>query len=319
MEPIASFGGLASGIDFPALVDQIISAESRPILFQQRDIAQTQSRSAAWEQFRNLVRIFDGPAGDPANGEASRAFTTTPGGTPSGETPPGTVAAGSQAAPGNYSVKVLQTARNEKLGSDVFGSRTTALGFSGEFRVNGQAVSIAATDSLNDIVSSINAVNVGTSASGVSASVIETSTDNFLLILTSDQTGAAGINVADGPTGILRTLGFLDSTASVKTLTSDGAKSDGFTSSTTTVGTLLGLATPPASGSVTLGPAGSTFLVAIDLANDSLADISTAITTAGASSGVTSQVITEPDADGVQVRRLDISGTTEFVAVGGIL
>ncbi|RMH11887.1 MAG: hypothetical protein D6701_14400 [Gemmatimonadetes bacterium] len=321
MEPIATFSGLASGIDFRQLTDQIIAAESRPILLDQQKIAGLQSESAAWTQFEGLVSGLDASLAKLADGTAFNTFKTSISGLPSGETAPLSVSAASDATPGSYTVKVLQTARAEKLGSDIFASRDKALGFSGEFLVNGRAVSVAATDSLDDIAAALNAANAGTNASGASASVIETAPGSFRLVLTSAETGAAGINLSDGTQGVLRSLGFLDTTTSLKNATSDGARSDAFTSSTTTLNTLLGFTTPPAAAAVTIGTGATQFNVTIDLATQSLQDVADAINTqAGlAGSSVTAQVTTETNADGATVRRLDISGTTSFTDANRIL
>ncbi len=113
-----------------------------------------------------------------------------------------------------------------------FTDSTTALNFSGEFLVGGKAVQVALTDSLDNVASLINKANTGTSPSGVSATVIAAAGGGKRIVLTAASTGKSGVDLADGAAGVLGSLGFLDSTTSIKHQTSDGAKSDTFTSST---------------------------------------------------------------------------------------
>ena len=47
MEPTTFFSGILSGLDFRALVDAIIEAESRPITKLEEEIAKIEARSTA--------------------------------------------------------------------------------------------------------------------------------------------------------------------------------------------------------------------------------------------------------------------------------
>src|SRR5690606_13741178 len=140
----------------------------------------------------------------------------------------------------------LGLAAAEKLSGSVVSSRTEALGLSGEFLIGGVRVEVAATDSLDDIVARINRANSGPNASGVTASVLSTGPNQHRLILTSSRTGSAGIDLVDGASGILRSLGLLDETTSIKHATSSGARSDVFSSASTAIAGLRGFAAPAA-------------------------------------------------------------------------
>ncbi len=74
MEPIASFSGLASGIDFQSLVEQIIQVESRPVQRYQSQISQAQARSAAWSTFRGKVQALQTQASELACGRGVPVF-----------------------------------------------------------------------------------------------------------------------------------------------------------------------------------------------------------------------------------------------------
>lgn len=317
MEPIASFQGLVTGINFRDLVDQIILAESRPKLLLNKRIAELDRRVTAWGDFKTRVQTLFNRSEDLSDAAPFKKFLTSLTGVTDGTAIPMTVSAGSKAAPGSFTSRVLQLATNEKVGSLTYADSTVALNLSGEFLVGGKAVQVATTDSLDSVASLINKKNTGTSPSGVSATVIAAAGGGDRLVLTADSSGASGIDLADGSAGVLRSLGFLDTTTSIQHQTSDGAKSDTFTSSSSAVATLLGLSTPPASGSVTVG----TFGVTIDLSTDSLTDIASAINSAasGAGSSVSASVVEETDADGNTVKRLDVSGTTSFTDTNRIL
>ncbi len=316
-DPIVSFQGLVSGIQFRDLVDQIIAVESRPAAIVQERIQENDRRTTAWGDFDTRVETLEARGADLASGDPFNTFTTSLSGFSSSENAPISVSTTSSAEPGSFSVEVLQLAQREKLGSDIFDSRTTGLGFSGDLVVNDQVVTLESSDTLNDLATKFNQANTGDSASGVSASVVSHPTGGYRLVLTASQTGAEGISLRDAGGGLLGSLGLADGTTAIRNATSDGATSDGFSSSTIAVGSLLGLATPPASGSVTIGG----LSVTIDLANDSLDDVAASITTAAgiAGSAITAEVISETADDGTTTRRLDLSGTTAFSDTNGIL
>jgi flagellar hook-associated protein 2 len=310
MEPIATFSGLSSGVQWRDLIDEIMQVERRPARLIEQQITQIQTRSAAWLTFQNKLSTFQDAIGGLADGSTFDSFSTAVSG--SGFT----ASASSDAGPGSYSVEVLELAAAEKLGGDAVASDSDALGQTGEFWLNGRRIEVATADTLQDVAYAINGANTGADATGVTASVV-TAGDGYQLVLTSQATGADGIDLAGGD-GLLQALGFTDGTTAIKHGTSDGARSDGFDSSTTAVSTLRGL-TGTTTGQVTLGTGAGAFQVDIDLTKDLdaiAADINTAATTAG--TGVTAAVITE-SVDGETVHRLDISGTTSFTDANGVL
>ena len=246
-----------------------------------------------------------------ADGTAFETFLTSVTGTGL------SASAGLGATPGSYQVDVLQLATYEKLGGDVFSSSTDPLGLSGEFVVGGRTVSIAATDSLDDIARVLNTANSGTNRSGASASVIQVGVGQFKLMLTADSSGEEGIDLVDGTDGLLRSLGFLDGSVAIKHATSNGATSDAYDDKTAAVVALMNLLGPPAAGAVTIG----TTLVSMDLSVMSLNDVAQAVNDAATAQGtnVSASVIEEKDAAGNTVYRLDIDGTTSFSDTNRIL
>ena len=75
----------------------------------------------------------------------------------------------------------------------------------------------------------INAANTGETDTGVTASIVS-SGGGYQLVLTSQTTGAAGIDLVDGGAGVAAGLGLTDGQLTIKHATSDGATSDAFES-----------------------------------------------------------------------------------------
>ncbi|MCZ6632057.1 MAG: flagellar filament capping protein FliD, partial [bacterium] len=175
--------------------------------------------------------------------------------------------------------------------------------------INGKAVAISTSDSLSDIKDAINNAN-----KGVQAQILSVSDTDHRLLLTSETAGKEGFSLLDASTSnVLQSLGFMGTATSIKNPVTGGAKTDLFVSSTTAVGSLMGLSSS-LSGTVTIGNK----TVAIDLSSNSLTDIKNAID-AAAPAGVTTSIVSEEDADGVTRFRLQIDGTTTLADSNNVL
>jgi len=291
MEPIVSFSGLASGIQWRDMIDQMIAVDARPAILLRERITLAEMRTQAWTDFRSKVQALADAAAALSAGKLNARKATVLGTGLS-------ATASATATPGSYAIRINQLATQEKLGGESFGSRTAALGFTGEFLINGRAVQVEATDSLDSIVRRINAAGAD-----ASATVLPTSAGGYRLVLTSTQPGAAGIDLRDGSGSVLHGLGLLDGTVVNKHQTSNGARSDLFTDAATSIATLLGLSSPPPATTVSIGGVS----VEIDLATMSLQDIADAINASAGATSISAAVVSD-EASG-QVR-LQISNTT---------
>lgn len=313
-DSLAAVSGLASGLNWREMIDAIIAVDHRRVdLFQnQRD--KFDSQLSEWKNIQSKLLSLKGIAENLKKESTYNIYKASL--TSSSSTSPDdilTATTTSSASPGTYSIRVLQKAQSLKLGSAVFSTQDTALSLSGEIIVNGQGVSIETTDTLEDIREKINNLNNGTNATGVTATILSSSDTEYQLVLTADDTGSDGFSLLDASSGdVLQSLGFASSTVSIKNRTSDGAKSDAFTSSATAVASLRGLSSAPGATTVTI--AGQN--VSIDLTSESITDIATNI---DALTGVSAQVVSETDDDGNTVYRLDISGTTSFSDSNNVL
>jgi flagellar hook-associated protein 2 len=288
--PISSVSGLASGIQWSGLIQQIVQLDSQRQLtpLQNQQTADTNA-VGAWATYESAVSGLDTAAQAVAQSTALAGLTTSVGTSASGRTL-FTATAAATATPGTYNVEVDQLAAAEKVsGSIVATGANTALGVSGTFSISGQTVTIAATDTLANVRDKINAVNTGATPSGVSAAILTSNNGAARLILTSQNTGAAGIQLVDGTsdqTGVLTQLGFTDGGTAISTSANGAAQSYDFATSTQAVATAVGVPAP-ATSTVTIGGVS----VSVDLSTDTLASIAAKINAAGGNASVSTETI----------------------------
>jgi flagellar hook-associated protein 2 len=281
-DPISNISGLASGIQWRDLVDQIMALDAQrrldPVT---RKKTQAETRLAAWNTWQTLVTRFRDTVKLVRDPTAFSQFKVPP--VVSAATGRNLLNASAtlDASPGSYAVEVLDLARANKLSGTVHSSPNAALGITGEFAVNGRAVTVIATDTLSAIRDKINAVNGGTSASRVSASVLSTGASQYRLVLTADRTGRAGVELLDDAAGTLQALGLVDGTSTLNIAPGGALQSSRFSSATVAIATMLGVTMPPPS-TITVG--GRT--ITVDLSVESLSAIHAKILAAGASASV---------------------------------
>lgn len=313
----ASISGLASGIQWDQIVDDLMALERRPLDKVEARIAEEQRRSAAWDEVRSLLLSLDTATAalHSSSAAAFHSFAVSLAGFSEAVGSPIAATADAFARPGSHTVRVHARAEAEMLGGALHASANEALGLDGEFLINGRAVRVAATDTLGDVAVKIERANTGASPSGVGASV-SAAGDGVRLLLTASQTGAAGIRLAD-PDGVLQALGIVDATTTLSTRTSNGFLGAALGDATTSVSALLGLTAGGRSGTIQLGAGPSAFSVALDLESMSLADVADAIGQAAGAAGsaVTAAVVDAPGGG----YRLEVSGTSTVVDAGGVL
>jgi len=309
--------GLSSGFDWRSMIDQLIALERKPVDLVEEKKSNYESQLSEWQSFNTKLLGFKTAAGALS---VETAFNVYMAGTTSNTSTSAsdllTVSTSSAATQGTYSIKVNNLAQSERISSKNYTDIDTALSLSGDFLVSGKVVNVVATDTLAGIKNKINALNTGENPSNVTASIVSYGTDNYHLVLSSDETGEDGLSVLEGSysggNNILQDLGLISSGAQIKTSTSDGAKSDLFSSSNGVVGTLLGLTSAPGDTIVQIG--GND--VHIDLSSESITTIAANI---DAVVGVSASVVSETDDDGETRYRIDVSGTTSFTDNGNVL
>ncbi len=186
-------------------------------------------------------------------------------------------------------MEVLQLADTAKLSGRSVADTTVARGTAGTFSINGTEISVAATDTLADIRTSINAANAG-----VTASIVSEGGTAGRLVISANTAGSPGAAITDGTGGMARDLGFLDT------------RSKPISSATTAAAVAMGMSISPQPASIRVGD----ILITADLSTESISSIAAKINAAGGSASV------QAEAFGDETRyRLIADGNVN--AVGG--
>jgi flagellar hook-associated protein 2 len=316
--------GLASGIDWTSMVDELIAVDQQSVTNVQNLQSADQSKLQAWQSFNTQLLALK-TAVDAMEDPSDFSTFTTNMSTISGTSNASdllSASTGATASPGNYTVQVDNLAQAEQLASNPFASSSTALGssYAGDILINGKVITVSDKDTLADVAASINQADTGASPSGVTAAVVNFGTDNNRLILTSGATGAAGISLLNGSSAnLVQQFGWKDDeTPIIKNPITNGAQSDLFSSPSTAVSSLLSL-TNPQSGTVYI----NNQPITIDLGGPnamSLTDIENAINTANIT-GVTASVVpqTENGSTYYGLQIVQSSGTPTFTDADNIL
>lgn len=281
--PISTVQGLASGIQWQSMIEQIVAADSarelNPVVAQQTTDT---NANAAWKQFQTVMGSFQTAAAALADPSAFDLFTATAPNSATSQHTLLTATASTGAQPGAYAMQVLSLASAQSLSGSSFSSSSSPLNISGQFDLNGVAINVAATDSLSSIADKINAADAGTAPSGVRATILS-STSGSHLVLTSDATGSQGISAVDDSNGTFQALGFTDGTAVANIAASGATQTFAVSSATQSIGSLLSL-TPPAPTSILVGGKS----IAVDLSTDTLTSLAAKINAATGNPGAAS-------------------------------
>jgi flagellar hook-associated protein 2 len=224
-----TLGGLSSGIDYQAAIDAIIAARRIPVDTMEKRVTANEEKIVAYRDLRTLLtslkESLNALRGAVTLGGTGNAFKTKQAFASASRTDGGTASAAANlvgvtltnaASTGSHTVEVLQTAAAHKIGGGAATSTTSDLGtamglgagtVAGSFDVNGVTIDVLSSDSLQDLRDRINAANTGTTATGVSASIVSAGTNQNYIVLTADDTGEA-ITLNNDVGGVLSQLGF---------------------------------------------------------------------------------------------------------------
>src|SRR5262249_55884061 len=145
---VSSISGLASGIQWSDMIDQIMQAETARQLTPVSDKATaTQNKADAWSGYRSTLQAFRDASKTLADATAFDKFTANVGTSPTSGLTLLSATAGTGAAPGSYRMEVLSTASAEKLGSNAVSDVSAPLNMSGSFVIGGRQVTIDSSDS----------------------------------------------------------------------------------------------------------------------------------------------------------------------------
>src|SRR3990172_9200734 len=227
MASTSMISGLASGIDWATIIDQLIEVDRKRVKVLDDRQTGFESKLKAWQGFNKKLLSLQSKAGKLKNDTGFNIFTTSAASSSSSVSAGDilTLSTTNSANPGTYSIVVSNLAQAKKITGSSSTATDTALGYSGEFLINGRVVNVASTDTLSNIRDKINNANSGSNASKVTATILTISDTSHKLILSSDATGADGFDLLDASSSnVLQNLGLTTSSTSIKnSITNDAS------------------------------------------------------------------------------------------------
>ncbi|QEX23553.1 hypothetical protein FRZ61_34910 [Hypericibacter adhaerens] len=219
-----TFSGLSSGLDYQSIIDNIIKAKTVPVDNLKTTIDDNTKKITAYNDLKGLLQTLqdslsklrgavsiDGSANAFQAKDVFASTARSDGQTASSASNLIGVTVTNAATLGNHTIEVQRLATAHKLGTKAFSSATTGLGIAGSFDLKlgsgtSKTFTVSATDTLQDLRDRINAANTGSTATGVSASIVSAGAGQNYLVLTADQTGQT-IQFSNETGGVLAGLG----------------------------------------------------------------------------------------------------------------
>lgn len=211
-----------ASIDWSELVSEMVAARSAQADVYETELSDNETKISSYQQMQTLLSGLESAAevlADPSNSLnssnniflARSATMTASGGIDASQIVGLTLDNG--AATGSHTITVSQLAEAEKVGSSAVSSDTTELGYSGVMSLaagDGTAVDITIGSSmtLSDIA---DAINEQTASTSVQASVIEVSSSDYELVLTTSNSNQTLSATSVSGDDVLQDLGITDS------------------------------------------------------------------------------------------------------------
>ena len=202
--------GLSSGINTSSIIDQIVSAQTSQVTTLQDQVTVSNSQTTALNSLKQYITSLQSAASLLSNPQSPDSNTNLFAVRTSNITSNTSQAASnylsatvnSAATTGSYTISnltSLATATVQETNAfSIANADTSVVGASpsngyftaGSFTINGKTITLTAGETLNQIASAFNTANSGSSPTGITASVLQTSSGQYKLILTG-QTGAS--------------------------------------------------------------------------------------------------------------------------------
>ncbi len=211
-----TFTGLGSGIDWQSIVSELDQAAiAQNITPLQNQITTLQTTGSAWQtlgtnltSLQTAIQNLDLPSAfNVFQCTASTNSTSIPGSSLL------TASADSTAIAGQHTIEInnIATAEKDTTNAISAGNVTSSAGITGSLVINGQSTGNLNNQSLNEIAATINTMDSTSTGSvvptGVSASIVQTSTGKQETIASSTSTAANTTSAMSGLTGSLKING----------------------------------------------------------------------------------------------------------------
>lgn len=209
MPVISSIPNQITGFDTQGAVKQLLAIDQFKInQLKQKQTDQT-AKQAALTQLNTALSTLRSTSTAMASASQFFSFTASLSSSASGVTAGSllNVSGTNAVSAGSHTLVVNQIAAAQRLSSSsaviststgsAAASDTEVLGLTAaSFQINGVTINVTAADSIRDISFAINQANTGSTATGVTASVIKAGTNDFRLVLASDNTGSTGFTLS---------------------------------------------------------------------------------------------------------------------------
>lgn len=211
-----SVGGLVSGLDTNSIIDQLSALEQQKVVAVTKKQTQSQLRLSALGTLQSKLSTLASKARGLYKLDNFSVFKAT-----SSDDKTATITGTGEGLQGTVGVNVRQLASSWKVASKAMPDSITATGGAGTLKLSRSAaaiktdptkttvdITIAATDSLKDIASKINAA----SGAGMTASIVNFGNGDTRLMLNGVDQGSDGFSITEAGGGtVLSTLGLKSS------------------------------------------------------------------------------------------------------------
>lgn len=214
-----------SGFDSSALIEAAVQAKLAPAYVLEARVEEDEAVLSSYSEMANLLETLEdtlnalrnepGTLSDPSVFESRAAYLSS-----DDSSTPGNylgVVVDENTEPTSYEIQIQQLATAHKISSDRQSSETDALGLDGVFSLGAGSssadITITADMSLDDVR---NAINDSSDESGVSASILQVSDTEFILVLSASETGQEISLSSVSGDDIAQNLGVLNTDSSVK-------------------------------------------------------------------------------------------------------
>ncbi|MGB9866334.1 MAG: flagellar filament capping protein FliD [Bacillota bacterium] len=191
--------GLISGMDTDDVISKLMAIERKPVDLLQSQKAQLQSKREAWNRVYSALTTLDAKLAGLTTVDTYLSAKASV-----DDSSVVQVSASSSASPGKLALEVMQLATAHVVASAAQSSTTQAIGIAGSPMINGKALLISSSDSLETIAAKINSLDAG-----VSATVVKVDSSSWKLVVSSKQTGAAAQITLVDDGGALEALGLV--------------------------------------------------------------------------------------------------------------
>ena len=213
---VTRIGGLSSGIETEQVITALLEAAKVPITRLQDENTENETKISAWTTLDTKFTSLNSLTTQLSNYTTWKQKSVTV-----GDSTILSATAENTADAASYTVKVNTLAKAHRIGSDAQTSTTTALGYSGDFKIGGKTVNVSASDSLTAIRDSINTASA--SSDVAAADKVKATIIGKTLVIERANTGNTNINIQDGTNNVLQSLGIFNASAAVKNQLQDAA------------------------------------------------------------------------------------------------